>query len=135
MLRTLVVIGLSAALQAGALSAPLLHAHLDGHDDDHHGAARVHAHAAAHGSAHRHAPPGAAAIEESEDAGTVARFQLFVAVHPGAPDTPALPRAEFPVAAGAASVLPRPPEQVRVHGPPPVDRSTPRAPPARPVLI
>ncbi|MBI4266721.1 MAG: hypothetical protein HY657_20330, partial [Acidobacteria bacterium] len=78
MLRKLIAIGLSAALQAAAVGAPLVHAHPDDHATGHHAAGAVHAHAAAHplatrsGARHR-------SLEDADHERAV-YLPLFVAV-------------------------------------------------------
>jgi len=46
--RRVIAIALSLAVQAAALSAPLVHAHPDDHATEHHGAGEVHSHWAGH---------------------------------------------------------------------------------------
>jgi hypothetical protein len=46
--RKVVAIALSLAVQVAALSAPLVHAHPDDHATEHHGAGEVHTHWAGH---------------------------------------------------------------------------------------
>jgi hypothetical protein len=46
--RKVLAIALSLAVQAAALSAPLVHAHPDDHATEHHGAGEVHSHWAGH---------------------------------------------------------------------------------------
>ncbi|MBI4888794.1 MAG: hypothetical protein HY824_16975 [Acidobacteria bacterium] len=127
MLRRLIALGLTAAIQVGALYAPLVHAHLD---DDHHGSHRVHAHASGHVTVHHHDAPGTTAVTPAEDADHVTQLQVFVAVHSDVFADPALPPARFSPPAVLDSLMRRPPEVVRSHGPPDGGPSGSRAPPA-----
>jgi hypothetical protein len=73
----LIAIGLSVAFQAAALAAPLVHAHVGGHDSDHrHDGSRVHAHFSEHALSHHHSP----GPRLSDDAERTVSLQLFVAV-------------------------------------------------------
>jgi hypothetical protein len=148
-----VVAGLCVALPVGALYAPLVHAHLDGH----HEARAVHAHIGGHAhgpagpvEARRHARksgPAEAGHDEHEyvafgfsradepavgDAGDsepATRLQIFVAVQTATLITPALPPSPFTLAPDPVSVMRLAPDEVRSHGPPASGPSTPRAPP------
>jgi len=128
-MRRFVAAGLSMALQLGAFQAPLMHAHLDDHEDDHHHARAVHAHFGGHShpgpaEAGQHDGPVVAAPEEQ-----TTRLQTFVAVKATAPISPALPPAVFTPIAPIESAMRRPPELVRSHSPPDVACLAPRAPP------
>ena len=132
--RRLVALGLTFALQAAALFAPLVHAHVGGGHHDHHGAGRIHAHADGHGS-HRHPAAGAAIHGEEVPAGLVIRLPLFVAVQGDASVVPVVAEAVFQLPEAAESLMRQRPQVVRSHGPPPTDRTGSRAPPALTVLI
>lgn len=132
--RRLLALGLAVALQAGALTAPLVHAHLDDHHTDHHAAGRVHAHLDGHELPHE-APPDRLAIHAEESPWSVVRIPLFVAEHADVWLEPGLPQAPFLFADAAESLMRQPPDVVRSHGPPVVRPSAPRAPPVSPVLI
>lgn len=51
-MRKVIALALALAVQAAALSAPLVHAHPDDHATDHHGAREVHTHWAGHAASH-----------------------------------------------------------------------------------
>lgn len=141
-MRRLVAAGLCAALQVGAFTAPLVHAHLDDHHDDHHDAAAVHAHFDGHApgpaTAGHHVPRYVAsgfsrnnqpAVRAHDDAEEITRLQIFIAETPVPSVTPALPPARFAPAPEPGSVMRRGPDVVRSHGPPRSGVTTPRAPP------
>ena len=127
MLRKLVAGVLVAAVQAAAVGAPLVHAHLDNHATDHHGARTVHSHFSGHHSSH---PPDIGLRVEDNDAERTVFLQLFVAV--GVASFGAYPAVgeSFEISVPAEA----PPRQLLsvVHGhDPPVAKSGPsRAPPA-----
>lgn len=50
--RKVIAVALSLAVQAAALSAPLVHAHPDDHATEHHGGGAVHTHWAGHAESH-----------------------------------------------------------------------------------
>jgi len=84
-LRKLIAVGLSVALEAAALGAPLVHAHVGGHESEHHhGRQAMHAHLPGHSSPHAH--PAAHQHNASRlsfddnDAERTVYLQLFVAV-------------------------------------------------------
>lgn len=120
---------LCVALQAGALCAPLVHAHLDGHHGDHHGARRIHAHFGAHERDEVRA--GTATVRAEEGPEQITSLQTFVAVATWVFTGPALPPAPFVVRRVVESTMRQPPQVVRSHGPPPAGPATPRAPPVR----
>jgi len=127
-LRKLIAVGLSVAVQAAALGAPLVHAHLGGHESSHHhGRQAVHAHFSGHSSSHHHS--GARSLDDNDAERTVF-LQLFVAVSAPSFHLPAALVSSFDLIVPAA-VAPRDLLQV-VHGhDPPVARSRPsRAPPS-----
>lgn len=133
MVRGLIAAVLCVALQAGALCAPLVHAHLDDHHRHHHGAQRVHVHFSGH---ERHeAPAGTNAVRADDDPEQITSLQTFVAVAAVAFTEPALPPAPFVVPPAVESTMRQPPEEVRSHGPPTAGLPAPRAPPAPAVLI
>lgn len=91
MIRRILAFGLTLAVQAGAVCAPFLHAHVDADHDDHH-ATSVHAHFSSHGPAH--VQHEGVSVEES-DRDHAIYLQVFVAVEAPAFQPPALPRAVF----------------------------------------
>jgi hypothetical protein len=133
--RRLLAIGVAVALQAGALTSPLVHAHLDDHHDDHHDASRVHAHVGGHVGGHaggHREDAGGTTVHEAEAPERIVALALFVATYADAGIEPAVAPALFRVAPSTESLMRRPPEVVRSHGPPPPASSAPRAPPVFP---
>ena len=128
-LRGVIAAGLCVAIQVAALCAPLVHAHLDDHDGDHHAAALVHAHVGGHHSRHHEsaATPVVVSEDDPEDA---TRLQIFVAVQAAAFTDPVLPPARFTFPQTLESNVARPPEVVRSHGPPESRPRASRAPPS-----
>ena len=132
MFRPLVAVSSAVALHLAALGAPLVHAHLDDHDHDHHGAVRVHAHLGGHAAPHHHARDhdDHPAFDEDESAERATGLQLFVAVEPSLLSSPSLPAARYALPAPLQSVMRRPPAVAHSHDPPGVRLSVPRAPPS-----
>ncbi|MBI4263661.1 MAG: hypothetical protein HY657_04755 [Acidobacteria bacterium] len=132
MLRKLIAIGLSAALQAAAVGAPLVHAHPDDHATEHHGVSVVHAHVAGHARlAHsRQSHPAHRSLADA-DHEQAFYLPLFVAVAP--------PLVPFVAAIVTSVDLPVPAESVAhrsvrvVHGhdPPTIGSLPSRAPPSK----
>ena len=126
--RKLVAVGLSMAVLLATQSAPLVHAHPDGHATDHHRAYEVHAHFERHAIPAR---PADESVVDHPDADDRAVFiRLFVGVAIAGFDLPATTPPLFELA---------PPSEGRslralygFHGhDPPLGRSrSPRAPPA-----
>ena len=131
--RRLTAIVLSIALQGGALTASLVHSHLDGHDHQHHRGARVvHAHLGGHhGSDHRHGQPAGTPVVGSDDeTGGIGYLHAFLAVHPANVIEQGLPTDGFVIPATYESVMRRAPVVVLSHGPPVRGPAESRAPPA-----
>ena len=126
--RRLLALSLTVAIQAAALSAPLVHAHVDDHHDDHHAGARIHAHAGGHGASH-HDGTEAPALREQESPEQAVAIPMFVATETAAPIQPSIIQAPFLLTAAAVSLMRRAPHDVRSHGPPGVTIRSPRAPP------
>jgi len=129
--RSLTAVALSAAIPLGALCAPLVHAHVDGHDADHHGSHEIHAHLSQHSHSGHPASSTAAAVRVEEDeAGRAVYLQLFVAVAHASFDVPAAVATswDFPVPAERPAR-----HSLRVvhgHDPPFLTSLPSRAPPA-----
>ena len=130
-LRRLIAIGLSAAVHAAALSAPLVHAHVGGHESDpHHGRGALHAHLPGHPShaashPHRASPRSLA----DNDAERTVYLQLFVAVGAASFELPPAVASSYEL---PVPIAPSPRDLLRVvHGlDPPAGRSlSSRAPP------
>jgi len=136
--RRLIAAGLCAALPVGAWCAPLVHAHLDDHNGDHHDAPAVHAHFAGHPAGHHDTAQSGADVSTNigdHESEQTTRLQIFVAVEAAPFAAPTLPPARFTPPPVLESGPHRPPELVRSHGPPDLGRAESRAPPAPSVLI
>jgi hypothetical protein len=129
-LRAIVAVSSAAALQLAAVGAPLFHAHLDDHHEEHHGAARVHAHIGGHESAHHVILGDGPAIAEEGDAELATAVQLFIAVEPSPLATAALPQLRFTLPAPLESIVPSPSGALHSHDPPLRHSGPSRAPPA-----
>jgi hypothetical protein len=130
--RKVIAVGLSVAVQAAALGAPLVHAHLGGHESEHHhGRQAVHAHLSghhSHPSAHqRHA---SRRNFDDDDAESAVYLQLFVAVGVASFELPPAVISSFdltvPIAAAPRALL----HVVHGHDPPSARSLSSRAPPA-----
>ena len=123
------------ALQAGALSAPLVHAHPDDHHADHHPANAIHAHLDGHAPhSHADASEGRAILAEEAPERAVA-MPLFVAEQADTATEPALAESRFGLPSAGDSLMRRRPDDLRSHGPPASPATSPRAPPVSSVLI
>ena len=127
MLSKFVAVVLVVAVQATAVGAPLVHAHLDNHTTDHHGARTVHSHFSGHHSSHS---PDIGLRVEDNDAERTVFLQLFVAV--GVASFGSLPAVVESFEISVPAEAPRRQLFWVVHGhDPPFTRSRPaRAPPA-----
>jgi hypothetical protein len=127
-LRKLIAIGLSAAVQAAAIGAPLVHIHTGGHESaHHHGRQAVHAHLAGHSSSHQHRPTGRSV--DDNDAERTVYLQLFTAVSVSSSSLPPAVVSSFhlniPAPAAPRHVF----QTVHGHDPPSARSRSPRAPP------
>jgi hypothetical protein len=122
-----VAIALSLAIQAAALSAPLVHAHPDDHATEHHGGAEVHSHWGGH---HHSQDPSHAPALDATDRDRAVFFSAFVAVAASLFPTQAVTLGVFE--------LPAPPERgphrvieiANGHDPPCFRSLSSRAPPS-----
>jgi hypothetical protein len=121
----MLALGLALAVQAGAVCAPFLHAHVDADHDDHHSTS-VHAHFSSHASAH---VEHEGVSIEAADRDHAIYLQVFVAVQAAAFQPPTLPRAVF----SPVPVIARAPRTFVLvthgHDPPLVDALDSRPPP------
>jgi hypothetical protein len=127
-LRKLIAIGLSAAVQAAAIGAPLVHIHTGGHESaHHHGRQAVHAHLAGHSSSHQHRPTGRSV--DDNDAERTVYLQLFTAVSVSSSSLPpavvSSSHLNIPAPAAPRHVF----QTVHGHDPPSARSLSPRAPP------
>lgn len=125
--RKVIALALSLAVQAAALSAPLVHAHPEDHDTDHHRAREVHTHWAGHGSSHD-SPDGPTFDAAEHDRAVF--LNAFVAVPRTPSSAPALTLTAFALPVPAERPAHRGIEVVRSHDPPPIRSLPARAPPA-----
>lgn len=113
-------------MQAAAVGAPLVHAHLDDHATEHHGARTVHSHVSGHHSSH---PPETDVRVEDNDAERTVFLQLFVAVGVASFEMPPAviesTEASVPAAAPTRQLL----GVVHGHDPPFLRSLAARAPP------
>jgi hypothetical protein len=126
-MRRVLAMSLAVALQAGALSAPFVHAHVDDHDEHH--ATSVHAHVAGHARSHHDHDDHDGITVADTDHDRAVYLQVFVAVEAPPFQTPDLPRASF----GLTPVLDRAPRIYAIvthgHDPPLVNALDSRPPP------
>jgi hypothetical protein len=144
-IRRWIAASLSLAIPVAALCAPLVHAHTDHHDaDHHHGSPVVHAHVsphAGHEGPRRNSSSDPAQTSPSSDAARTlpARdgngerpvwLQVYVAVPPVSFDIPAAALTEVHLTTPRESVAHRPVDVVHAHDPPVRSLAAPRAPPS-----
>jgi hypothetical protein len=124
-IRRGLALGLAVAVQAGAVCAPFLHAHVDADHDDHH-ATSVHAHFSSHAPA-RIEHDGVSVEEADRDRPIY--LEVFVAVEAAIFQAPSLPRVVF----APVRVIERAPRPFVIvthgHDPPLVDALDSRPPP------
>lgn len=116
----------------GALCAPLVHAHVDGHDADHHPAHEIHAHFSDHST--RSTAAGGPRLQEDET-GRPVYLQLFVAVAHACFDIPAAVATSWELGAPAESPARHSLHVAHGHDPPFLRSLQSRAPPAFNILI
>jgi hypothetical protein len=124
--RKLLAVGLSVAVHAAALGGPLVHAHLGGHDSDHHHeGATVHAHFSGHGRSH--ADSNGLTLADDTDRAVPVQFFLAVNSTPFHLSPALLPTLDLiaPAATAPRSGL----QVVHGHDPPFATSGPSRAPP------
>jgi hypothetical protein len=130
-LRKLIAVGLTVAVQVAALGAPLVHAHVGGHESEHHhGRQAVHAHLpghASHAASHQHR--ASRRSFHDNDAERTVYLQLFVAVGAASFELPPAVATSFaltvPIATAPRDLL----RVVHGHDPPARRSLSSRAPP------
>ena len=127
--RTLTAVGLSVAIPLGALCAPLVHAHVDGHDADHQPAHEIHAHVSDHST--RSTAADGSTVHEDET-GRAVYLQLFVAVAHASFEIPVAAATSWDLRAPAESPARHSLHVVHGHDPPFLTSLPSRAPPAFP---
>ena len=125
-MRKIVALALVLALQGAGLSAPLVHAHPDEHDTDHHHGRQVHTHWAGHASSH--APSDGPSLDTA-DADRALFLHAFVALPRTLSSAPGVTLAAFVFPVPAERPAHRGIDVVRSHDPPPLRSRPARAPP------
>jgi hypothetical protein len=125
--RKAIAIALSLAVQAAALSAPLVHAHPDDHATEHHGARAVHSHWAGHSAPH--GSSGHPALE-ADDHDRAVFLGAFAAAAVSPRYAPGVMHAVFALPLPVEGVAHRGVEVAHGHDPPVVRTLPSRAPPA-----
>lgn len=128
MIRRLTAAVLVVLVQCGALSAPLLHVHLDDRETGHHHGQALHAHLDAHHEEIEFQFPGPV-FDHPDDAGRTVEAALFVAA---AIDTFAIPVVappSFTLVVAAARLIRRTDQISHAHDPPSLASLPSRAPP------
>ena len=127
-MRALGVLALSVALQAAALTAPLVHEHPDDDATDHHRGRTVHSHWTGHQHDDSHTARGPALSEADHDRAVF--LNSFVAVREVRAPAPALSFETVELSAPAERRPYRAIEVVRSHDPPIGASLSCRAPPS-----
>jgi hypothetical protein len=125
--RRVLAIALSLAVQAAALSAPLVHAHPDDHPTEHHDAGEVHGHWAAH--THHRGSSHSPALDEADHDRAVF-LNAFVAVATSSFPAQAVTSGVFELAAPRERAPHRVLEIANGHDPPCRRSLSSRAPPS-----
>lgn len=131
-MRKVIAVALSLAVQAAALSAPLVHAHPDDHATEHHGAREIHAHRADHAHFDR-ASDGP--VLDAADHDRAVFLNAFIAVAASLMPAHAVTRGVFNVPVPAERAPHRVIPIAHSHDPPFLPSLSSRPPPALPVLI
>lgn len=125
--RKAIAVALSLAVQAAALSAPLVHAHPDDYETGHHTGRTVHTHWAGHATSHH---PSDAPALEADDHDRAVFLNAFVAVAAAWFSAPGMTPAVCELAVPAERRAHRTADVVRSHDPPLIRSLSSRAPPA-----
>jgi hypothetical protein len=125
--RNACVFALVLAVQAAAVTAPLVHAHVDDHATAHHGARAIHTHWEGHARSHH---PSQTQTVESDDHDRPIFLNALVAVAAATLLTPAVAHGVFTLFVPVETAAHRGPDTVRSHDPPFVPSLASRAPPA-----
>jgi hypothetical protein len=131
-IRRVLAFGLAVAVQAGAVYAPFVHAHVDDDADHHDHPTSVHAHFSGHAPSHT-AHNGVTLDEPDHDRAIY--LQVFVAVNPVPFEIPAVAPSPFDLTAPAERPAHLTVEVTHGHDPPLGAALDSRPPPASPVLI
>jgi hypothetical protein len=126
-LRAAIVVTLSAAIQAAALTGPFVHAHPDDLVTAHHSGRSVHTHWSGHAQS-RH--PADASVFSTDDHDRAVFVDAFVATSGSRVTVPAVAQGTVDLLVPAARAAHRGVEVVRSHDPPFARLRSSRAPPA-----
>ena len=129
-MRKVIAIALSLAVQAAALSAPLVHLHPDDQATEHHGAREVHTHWAGHAPSHHSSD----AALDTADHDRAVFLNAFVAVAASLLPAPAVTHGVFELPVPRDSAPHRGVEIAHGHDPPFFSSLPSRAPPSLPSL-
>ena len=125
--RKVIALALALAVQAAALSAPLVHAHPDDHATEHHGAREVHTHWAGHAASHNSSDePSLDAADHDRAVFLNAFLAVAASSFPAFGVTHAVFELPVPAERAAHQVI----EVGRSHDPPSFRSLPSRAPPA-----
>jgi hypothetical protein len=126
-IRRLTAAALVVLVQAGTISAPLMHVHLDAADTSHHHGQALHAHLSGH-DAVIPSHPGPRA-DHQDDEGRVVAANIFVAAAMESFSLPAMTSPAFVLVVPPAQLSGRTPRVAHAVDPPPNAVRSPRAPP------
>ena len=126
-MRKVLALALSLAVQAAALSAPLVHAHPDGHATEHHGAREIHTHWAGHSPSHDSSDGPAA---DAPDHDRAVFLNAFVAVAATSFPIPSVTISVFELPVPRERAPHRVVEIAHGHDPPCLRSLSSRAPPS-----
>jgi hypothetical protein len=127
-LRRLTAAALAILVQLSAISAPLMHVHLDADENEHHHGQALHAHLSGH---HVDRPLRSGPIvDHQEEAGRTVGAQIFVSAAVDAFSLPAVPPSSFVLVVPPAEPNGRTPHTAHATDPPSLSTASPRAPPA-----
>jgi hypothetical protein len=129
--RRLTAAALVMLVQASAICAPLLHVHLDADETGHHHGQALHAHLSGHDSHDSTRPhrPGPI-VDHQEEAGRTVAAQIFLSAAADPFSLPAVPPSAFVLVVPAPEPGGRMPHTAHATDPPPLNLSSPRAPPS-----
>lgn len=116
-------------VQTGAISAPMMHVHLDAGDSGHHHGQAIHAHLAAHEMPVGDHGDTGPFVDHQETAGRTASAQIFVGGAMAPFSLPAVPAAGFTLLVPPPHASGRTPHITHAHDPPSLRVRSPRAPP------
>jgi hypothetical protein len=125
--RKVIAVVLSLAVQGAALSAPLVHAHPDEHPTEHHAGRAIHTHAGGHAhAAVAHDTP----VFTAPDGDRAVFLNVFTAMTAAASPLPAVFCRALSLPVPAERPAMRGVDVAHGHDPPPGRTASPRAPPA-----